>query len=235
MKTLRVSVIMTVLLFGFASNTFSKNILLGLSYLRSINNTSIPNFSGYQAKLIYQTQEKIAIGITFGSSLTIPNEDIDFQYVSSGTYTYDYLTSNNYELLPGDFSMYWFEIGPIFYLVQDYTKHNLSIYCGCGFGLYYPENKWSWNTYSSLENSQKEHGIIYSEDDIYSNLGYNAQIGFNVPVNKNSKINFEGKYQYYKPSITYEVQTPESDYAFDGKRKLDLSSFSYNISFMLNL
>jgi len=235
MRTLRVYLIVTIILFGFASNIFSKNILFGLSYLKSINNSNIPNFSGYQSKLIYQAQEKIAIGITFGCTSTISNEDIDFQYVSSGIYTFDYLTSNNFQLLPGDFSMHWFEIAPIIYLIQDYTKHNISIYCGGGFGLYYPKNKWNWNTYRSLQKSRDEYGIRYYEDDINSKLGYNAQIGISIPITHNSKINFEGKYLYYKPKLTYEVQTPESDYAFNGSRKIDLSSFSYSISLMLNL
>lgn len=235
MKTLKIYLIVVIFIVGFRANVFSSNIQFGLSYINSINNSTIPNYSGYQLKLVYKAQERIAIGITLGFASITSNEGINFQYVSSSSYTYDYLTSNNFQLLPGDFSMHWLEIAPIIYLIQDYTKHNISIYCGGGFGLYYPKNKWNWNTYSSLQKSRDEYGIRYYEDDINSKLGYNAQIGISIPITHNSKINFEGKYLYYKPKLTYEVETPESDYAFNGSRKIDLSSFSYSISLMLNL
>jgi|GEM_PF-2682557 len=235
MNTLKIHLFVIILILGFTVNAFSDGFQIGLSYINGINNSTIPNSSGYQAKFIYKAQEKIAFGITLGSALKVSNEDITFQYVSSGPYTYHDLTSNNSKLLPGDFSMHWLELAPIVYLIQNYTKHDISIYCSGGAGLYYAKNTWNWNTNSSLQKSRDEYGIIYYEDDFNSKLGYNAQIGINIPITRNSKLNFEGKYLYYRPSISYEVQTPESFDSFYGNKKIDLSSFSYCITLLLNL
>lgn len=233
MRFLRlISVVILLLIPG---SLFSQKLQIGAGSVYLINNKIINSNLGYQIKLIYKAQNKIAILSTFGQykDKNIPSRSDD-NYIVMENYTTAYLTNAVNNFLPGHFSMVWFELSPIYYLFQNNSK-NISIFSGIGLGLYYPEYKWSWGTYNILSETFKTNGLIYHEKDLNPNLGWNMRVGLNIAVTSNSYFNFELIYTYYKPNLNYEINLPNSLNNITGKRSINLNSLLTDVSLMVNL
>ncbi|MBD3289099.1 hypothetical protein GF337_09870 [candidate division KSB1 bacterium] len=126
------------------------------------------------------------------------------------------------------------ELTPVFYLFENSSK-SISMSAGAGFGLYFAENNWNWNTYSSLHASRIENGLVYYENKMEPNLGYNLRSAVNIFVNSKPYFCFEGKYAFYKPSIQYEIGRSDTHETYYGDRKINLNTFFMTISCMVLL
>jgi hypothetical protein len=222
-----------ILLMGFFQATLAQKIQLGAGGTYGFENQIEKQSLGFQLSVIYKAQERIAILSTFGQ-IKETNKFPDFKYVSSEPYSFDDLSSTKGNLFPGDFSVQWLELTPVFYLFENSSK-SISMSAGAGFGLYFAENNWNWNTYSSIHASRVEYGLDYTEDKMEPNLGYNVRSAVNIFVNSKTYFCLEAKYVLYKPSIQYEIGRPDSQDTYYGDRKINLNTLFMTISCMVLL
>ncbi len=229
---------LTFLLFLFFTlviPSYSNTLQFGFGLFKNHTHPDIPDYCGIESRLIYQGQERLALTLNLGISTVSLKENSNSQTASTGYYSEDYLKSPNTQLLPGDFSMMWFELAPTYFIARGISKNNVDIYCGAGFGLYYTENAWDWQTNTSLKTSEEILGFGYYEDKPGLSLGANIHAGIRIPLTANADLNLESKYIYNHTEIEYEINYMDEKNSEYGTRKVDLSSINYSVLLILTI
>ena len=227
--------ILASIIFGliFSSSSYAQKLSVGAGGFYSFKNPTIENGLGYQVNLLLKTQKRIAMLYSIGHYQE-PTYDWQSQSVYGIPYSFQDLTNDGNYLLPGDFTLTWFELSPVIDLFE-HKSPQVTFCVGFGLGLYYANNKWNQNTYHGLFLSQVEDSLYYQEKRIVPHMGVNFRAILNIPTTSKSYISLEAKYVYYNPEIHYEINTPEISDTYYGDRKINLSNLSISISLMLIL
>ncbi|MCK5033904.1 MAG: hypothetical protein KAS18_09730 [Calditrichia bacterium] len=210
----------------------AKEVKLGIGGIYGFENETNINGYGIQIHMLYSNDHNF---VSFLSTYGYYRESsFDGQASWNIPYTIYYLNKKNSFLLPGEYSLEWFELSPIFKLYHS-EQHNFSLSTGLGFGLYYPINKWSWNTHNSILASRQENGIHYFENDFNTHLGYNFRSILLLPITNNSSLNIEAKYVFYSPTLSYEIHDLSNSNSIREKRRINLNTFYLSCSLSIIL
>ena len=102
--------LITIALLLVSSREDSAQILqVGAGGVYGFKNTTVENGMGFQFYLIYRAQRRIAILSTVGH---YKEPSPEWNSIYSDPYLFGYLNRDESFLLPGDFSLTWFELSP---------------------------------------------------------------------------------------------------------------------------
>ncbi|MBN2414540.1 hypothetical protein JXO52_01795 [bacterium] len=216
----------------FPSLVFSQALKIGAGSIYNISNNLVKHSAGYDFKLLYQAQRRIAILTSFGHYSTDMGSNL--KNVSDQPYTYDFLRNHNDKLIGGDLALSWIEFNPIYYLLNN-SSQTIKIFCGVGLGIYFVKNEWSPDIYDQLLLSREQTGLIYFEKRRVMQLGYNVRIGFDLPATSKSHFCFEVKYLVLNPEFSYTIREDEMDLGEERKRSINLNTISFGLSLIVTI
>ena len=136
--------------------------------------------------------------------------------------------------LDGLFTLYWMELAPTVVLYR-HIERDIAFNLGVGVGFYYAANSWTWEVKNNLARTAIENGVLYQEDPIRPNFGYNIRTSFDFPMTRKSRLRFEGKYIIYRPSIEYTISIETVTQSIHNTRHFDLDALYLSLAIVTSL
>jgi len=116
-----------------------------------------------------------------------------------------------------------------------HIERDIAFNLGVGVGFYYAANSWTWEVKNNLARTAIENGVLYQEDPIRPNFGYNIRTSFDFPMTRKSRLRFEGKYIIYRPSIEYTINIETVNQSIHNTRHFDLDALYLSLAIVTSL
>jgi hypothetical protein len=240
MNFIKASVVFLFLLLFLSTFCYSQHLSTSIGVLYGFENPNETNSNGIQLNFNIMNHQRVSVLISIGYAQFLSpfsgNSVADYPLELQERYTFNNLSKNSSKLLDGDLSITYLEFAPKIIIFENFFSLS-SIYSSAGFGLYFPEYRWSWNTHYSILKAEESENFTYAEGDLSTNnFGFNFRLGIEINISSWSKINIEGKYLIYNPKLHYELQNRNDEsLSVINDKTIKLNTFFISSSLVLEL